>query len=110
MENDTITRALMALESEVDDSNLKLEEKDALKRLIDKLLFFYKDHYNEIMKYDSHTIQKKMTILTGLMTDYIVSINDTIVGKNDAYCIINMIFKEINYDDGKGQFKKRRHI
>ena len=108
MVNDNITRALVALHMEINQSNLGENEKAALNHLVDKLIVFYVNHYNEIMKYDENIKDRKMTILTTLMTDYIVSINDTVEGKNDAFCISNMIYKDINYDDGKGQFKKKR--
>ncbi len=108
MKNDSISRALIALSSEVDNSNLSLDDKNALKHLIEKLSTFYKIHYDAIMECNVNIINKKIPILVSLMTDYIVAINDTIRGKNSAINIVSMIHKELNYDDGKGQFKRKK--
>ena len=111
MEFRGILSALKALCYEVDNSSLTISEKNALKKLLDKLVDYYTNEYNIINKNNYQTIKKyKMYELTSKMTDYIVTINDTIHGKNDVYSVINMIFNEINYDDKKGLFKRKRLI
>ena len=111
MESSTIQNALKMLYSCVDKSSLPLNEKNGLKRLIKTLDVYYVNKYDSIENsLDYDTIRHRLNLLTSQMTDYIVAINDTLKGKNNAFYIINMIYKEINYDEKKGIFKRRRLI
>ena len=79
--------------------------------LVEKLYSYYIDQYNKIEKeYIDYIKKKKFNNLTIEITDYIVLINDSIVGKNEPYSIVNYIFKEINYDKQSGKFKRKRLI
>jgi len=111
MELKNIAFAIKALCYDVANSSLPISEKNALKKLLDKLVDYYTSEYNNIMKsFNYGTHNYKLYELISKMTDYIVIINDTIHGKNDVYSVINMIFNEINYDDKKGLFKRKRLI
>ncbi len=105
---DNITRAIKALGKSVNDSSLTISEKEALKRLVEIMLNYYIDEYKEdSLSLDSHS---KLAKLISRMMDYIVAINCTINGQNDVFCIVNIIYKEINYDKQKGYFKRKRLI
>ena len=112
MEEDRIFKVLSALHDIIDNSFLKVNEKNILKTLLEKIYTYYQEQCNEIEKYqvDICTYTRKRAILTSQVTDYIVSINDAIKGKNNISCIANIIYKEINYDDKKGKFKRKRLI
>lgn len=111
MEINRMEITLNALKKGVEAANLTIAEKNALNNLLDKLIIYYIDRYNEIEKCtDSQAYIDRNSRLISEMTDYIVSINDTINKKNDAFCIVNMIYKEINYDEAKGRFKRKRLI
>ena len=103
-----IINALNALVNEVDNSNLIKGEKEILKKLINKLIIFYSNKYDEIIKHDDATIKKKLSLLQVVITDYIVAINDTVIGKNDVYAIVNMVNKDVNDSELKKQLKKKR--
>ena len=107
---DRMTRVIEALCNDVSNSKLQNNEKTALLKLLEKLLVYYQNQYNELekAKYDYNAYNKRKSLLVSIMTDFVVTINDTIEGKNDAFCITNMIYKEINYDDKKGKFKRKR--
>ena len=103
-----VINAFKSLVNEVDNSNLKNSEKELLKRLINKLIIFYSNKYDEIIKHDSVTLKKKLSVLQVVMTDYIVAINDTVIGKNDVYAIVNMVNKDVNDGELKKELKKKR--
>lgn len=112
MEKDIITNALMALRNVVDNLTLNINEKNILQILMEKLMTYYK---NQCIEIENHKEDKKIYIskkarLVSEMTDYIVSLNDAINGKNDIVGIVNIIYKEINYDEKKGVFKRKRLI
>ena len=101
MRNDYISRALQALKKEINDSELTSKSRNNLDRLIKLLLDFYCIRLDAIVN-SMNSIERKN------MVDYIVSINDTLKGKNDPSGIVGLICREINYDDKKGKFKFRR--
>ena len=106
---DRMTKVIEALCNDVSNSRLNINEKTALLKLLEKLIIYYQDQYRELekIKGDYNAYNKKKSLLVSIMTDFIVAINDTIDGKNDAFCITNMIYKEMNYDDKKGKFKRK---
>ena len=107
---DRITKAIYALCNNVNNSKLHANEKNALLKLLEKIMVYYQERSVEIekIKDDYSMYNRKKAILISTMTDFIVTINDTIEGKNDAFCITNIIYKEINYDDKKDKFKRKR--
>ena len=111
MENNRVLNALDALYNNTDNSKLLFGEKNALEKLIECLKCYFINECNKINNsIDVETINHHLSLLYTRMTDYIVAINDTLKGKNDAYSIVNFIYKEINYDDKKGRFKRKRLI
>ena len=108
---DSTIKVLTKLSENVMTSTLNKSEKNALVKLIKIIIIFYDNKYKEI-EHNNINGQDilKLAKLTSIVTDYIVTINDTIKGKNDAFSIINIIYKEINYDNNKGQFKRKRLI
>ena len=110
MGNLTTEKALKVLCQNVIDSSLGENEKNALIKLIDIIHQFYIDKYDEIVNDSSKIDHVRLSKLTSIVTDYIVTISDTISGKNDPYSIVNIIYKELNYDNSKGKFKRKRLI
>ena len=106
-----ILNALVSLSREIDNSNLEINEKNILKQFLEKLSIFYSNKYNEILEYHKGTktsLEKKLSLLQVMMTDYIVSINDAVYGKKDVFYITNMINKTMNNSEIKKQLKKKR--
>ena len=101
----SIPNALNALLDDVSKSSLNDSEKNAIKLLIERVKTYYYKRYQEIL--DSNNEFKLYTFITE-MTDYIVAINSTLNGKYNVYQIVNLIYKEINYDPQKGKFKIKR--
>ena len=111
MEKNAIQNALMALKKSINNSNLSVNVANVLTKLVEILGVFYatkKEEIDNSIEYDP--MKHRQVHLESQMTDYIVSINDAIKGKNDAFCIANIIYKEINYDEKKGIFKRKRLI
>lgn len=110
MRNDYISRALQALKKEINDSELTSKSRNNLDRLIELLLDFYYIRLDAIVNSMNSIERKKhqVAILSSNMVDYIVSINDTLKGKNEPSGIVGLICREINYDDKKRKFKFRR--
>ncbi len=108
---DNTMKALERLSDSVIASTLDDGEKNALLKLIKIIIIFYDNKYKEI-EHNNRDGQEylRLSKLTSIVTDYIVTINDTIKGKNDVFLIVNMIYKEINYDNSKGKFKRKRLI
>ena len=113
VENTSISKALIAFNDSkyeignVDGSILSETAKNAVNRLLEILCLYYVERYLEL---NMEQNEYRLTEFSSQMTDYIVTINDTIKGKNDAFCVANAIYKEINYDEGKGKFKRKRLI
>ena len=106
-----ISKALLALHENVSNSALSDSEKNFLKVLIEKIIIYYSSEYKKIEeRHQYFDYIYKLERLSAQMTDYIVAINDTINGKNDLYLVVNRIYKEMNYDDKKGVFKRKRLI
>ena len=112
MEEDIIIKAIRSLYNSINSSTLGENEKNGLRKLLDKIITYYQEELKEISKCQCgyNLLQHRRAFLISRMTDYIVAINDTIHSLNDVYSIINMIYKEINYDDTKGKFKRKRLI
>lgn len=109
--NNNINKSIEALYMGTINSSFGDSEKNALKVLLQKLAIYYSNEYNAIqLRKDSDDYMYKINKLVSEMADYIVMINDTLDGKNDVYYIVNMIYKEINYDEKKGKFKRKRLI
>ena len=111
MEYNNISKTIQVLIEKTDESSLSRNEKFALISLLEKLLIYYVneakyiEEHKDFLDYDI----RKTRLITN-MTDYIVGINDTLKGKNDVHCIVNTIYKEINFDEKKGVFKRKRLI
>ena len=112
MENKSIPNALKALYNDTNNSNLVDTAKNAMIKLIELLLTYYGNRIEEITNgLDSSEVKRqKFDLLTSQMTDYIVAINDTIKGKHNPYSVVSFIHREINYDEKKGRFKRKRLI
>ena len=112
MENGSrcILKAIQVLYKEISESSLNNSEKNVLIKLIENLEVYYNREYNGIIESCFFNINNKLNRLFSNMIDYIVAINDVINKKNDAYSTVNMIYKEINYDDRKEIFKRKRLI
>ncbi len=89
---DTITRAIDALISSTDESELASNEKMALKILLDKLLAYYNQKVIMLSKYKN---DDKIMELRTFMTDIIVEINNILKQKVDVFYFINTINKKI---------------
>ncbi len=105
IKNNSTSMALIALSKEVLKYNYPEGVKNALNKLLEILSYYYVERYLELVMDNNHLIE-----FSSRMTDYIVAINDTVNGKNDVFCVVNAIYKEINYDDKKGVFKRKRLI
>ena len=109
--SNSISKALMALYENINNSMLADNERNVLKILIEKLIVYYTNEYKKQEECrDCFDYTYRMEKLSSQMTDYIVTINDTIKGSNDVHCIVNKIYQEINYDEKKGIFKRKRLI
>ena len=111
MENNCILNALRSLQASVDKTNLKDSDKNVVKGMIDKLMIYYNNQYNSIVAHArGRDIYTATNQLSCKMTDLIVMINDVVRYRADVYSVVNAIYKEINYDADKGQFKRKRLI
>ena len=114
MENNCILNALKSLREnvdKVDNKVLKDNEKNVVAGMIDKLTIYYVNTYNNLVAHARGRDLFDVTVhLSCKMTDLIVKINDVIRGKADVYGVVNDIYKEINYDASKEQFKRKRLI
>ena len=111
MHNNVIIKALNALYEDVNKSKLDDSKKNTLNELIDILITYYKDRLNII--YESKNdikINNKISDLETEITDYIVAICDNVNNEMDTSSVIDMIYKEINYDINSHQFKRKRLI
>ena len=100
---DNITRAIYALHSGVNNSDLDINCKQTLNVLLDKLAIYYEKRYQKIAKKHNNNIE--LIHLNSALTDYIVAINNAIKEKNDVFQITSMINKEIDTLDRKRYFK-----
>ncbi len=107
--NNTILKAIQSLYYSVDKTNLKDNEKYAMKAMLERVETYYVNRYDAIMKdaCDDNFNVAEMT-LTSHMTDLIVMVNDTLLGRYDVNSVVNVIYKTINFDRNKGKFKRKR--
>ena len=106
-----IVNALNVLFVSVDKSLLSAKEKNQMKILIGKVASYFKKEINEIENSKiAYVFKRRFINLISQMSDYIVIINDTINGSLSVIETTNKIYKEINYDNKNGHFKRKRLI
>ena len=111
MGNESILNALKSLHGAVDKTDLTEKDKIVMKGMIDKLTMYYTNKYNYIVAHSGGRDVYSLTLnLSSKMVDLIVMINDVLRSRADVYGVVNAIYKEINYDASKGQFKRIRLI
>ncbi len=111
MNNNCILNALSSLRDSVDKTDLKENDKNVMRGMIDRLTMYYVNTYNNLVSHPRGRNDYDVTIhLSCKMTDLIVMINNALNGRSDVYGVVNAIYKEINYDANKGQFKRKRLI
>ncbi len=124
-----ILYALKALNENVENSKLTDSEKNAIRVLIAKLLSHVEKKEQEIENCKNYYFARnKLLKLVTEMTDYIVSINDAIQGKEfivhenserlygakevvktiDVMAMVNGITKEINREERNFFWKRKR--
>ncbi len=106
-----IKTAIIRLSYSVQNSELQPNEKKMLMQALKKIAVYYVDGIKEIDKHrEKMGYRFALERLDSALVDYMVAINDTIKGKNDVIKVVNMIYKEINYDRTTGKFKRKRLI
>ena len=92
---DVITNAIFALRNDINNTLISTSEKNALIKLLEKILTYYKTNMDLILRNDTSS-NKKIAILQSYMTDIIVKICNVLTRETDIHYFVSEMNKELD--------------